>query len=114
MPVVSRQRRRIAVEQAKRKREAMRAEAEGEKAESTRDDMELDILKVDAQSQAAVRIVTVLTVLVSLWFIWIDVLPGPGSGVEKAGAEIVILRYEDEPAFHGFWSEETWPEFWKG
>ena len=22
----------------------------------------------------------------------------------------MILRYEDEPAFHGFWSEETWPE----
>ena len=45
-----------------------------------------------------------------LGLLWIDVLPGPGSGVEKAGAEIVILRYEDEPAFHGFWSEETWPE----
>ncbi len=41
--------------------------------------------------------------------LWIDVLPGPGSGVEKAGAELVLLKYENEPAFQGFWSEETWP-----
>lgn len=78
-------RRRIAVEQARRKREALRAEAaqraegEGENTGSevvdVKADDELDILKVDAQSQAAIRIVTVLSVMVSLWFIWVEMVP---------------------------------------
>lgn len=67
-------RRRIAVEQARRKREAMRAEAEGEKIEPA-DEHALDIVKVDLQSQATIRIVTVLAVAVTLWFIWVDVVP---------------------------------------
>lgn len=68
-------RRRIAIEQARRKREAMRAEAEGEKTEAARDEHEMDILKIDAQSQAAIRIVSVCSVVVALWFVWTDVLP---------------------------------------
>ena len=55
---------------------------------------------------------------------WIDILPQGGNafggrqvsggfgphGVEKPGAEVVLLRYQDVPAFHGFWWEETYPD----
>ena len=68
------ERRRIAVEQARRKREAMRAEAEGEKLEVRPED-ELDILKVDAQSQAAIRIVTVIAAALSIFQVWSDMAP---------------------------------------
>ena len=56
--------------------------------------------------------------------LWIDILPTGGNqfgakrtaskygphGVGKPGAEVVLLRYQDVPAFHGFWSEETYPD----
>ena len=35
----------------------------------------IDIVKVDLQSQATIRIVTVVGVAVTLWFIWVDVVP---------------------------------------
>ncbi|MBI2190656.1 MAG: HEAT repeat domain-containing protein [Planctomycetes bacterium] len=56
--------------------------------------------------------------------LWIDIMPegsntfggrqvssgyGP-HGVEKPGADVVLLRYQDVPAFHGFWWEETYPD----
>jgi len=54
---------------------------------------------------------------------WIDVLPTDGNpfgaketyldqrqlGVEKPGAEVVLLTCQNEPAFQGFWFEETYP-----
>ncbi|MDD5677396.1 MAG: HEAT repeat domain-containing protein [Kiritimatiellae bacterium] len=55
--------------------------------------------------------------------LWIDVLPvdvQPYSatrytdkrqnGVYKSGAELVLLRYQNVPAFQGFWSEECYPD----
>ena len=56
--------------------------------------------------------------------LWIDLLPEGGNAfggrsvssrpgphsVEKPGAEVVLLRYQDVPAFHGFWWEETYPD----
>ncbi|MDD5679538.1 MAG: HEAT repeat domain-containing protein, partial [Kiritimatiellae bacterium] len=55
---------------------------------------------------------------------WIEVLPHDGNtfgpkrryadlrqhGVEKAGAETVLLKHADIPALKGFWGEETYPE----
>ncbi|NLB54901.1 MAG: HEAT repeat domain-containing protein, partial [Lentisphaerae bacterium] len=54
--------------------------------------------------------------------IWIDVLPinafpyrapfyknNPQNGVEKAAADLLLDTFYDEPAFAGFWSEETYP-----
>ena len=59
-----------------------------------------------------------------LGLLWIDVMPTGGNafggkkcsskygdhGVGKPGAEVVLLKYQSEPAFHGFWSEETYPD----
>ncbi|NLE67236.1 MAG: hypothetical protein GX608_07430, partial [Lentisphaerae bacterium] len=56
---------------------------------------------------------------------WIDVLPYDGntfgarqpykrhrmtSVVEKPGADVVLAKYQYLPAFHGFWSEENYPD----
>ena len=53
--------------------------------------------------------------------LWIDVLPMGGSRkyrsqrphatADKNGVEVVLMKYADEPAFHGFWSEEVYPKF---
>ena len=55
---------------------------------------------------------------------WIEVMPtgwntfgakrcsrkyGP-HGIGKPGVELVLLKYQDEPAFQGFWCEETYPD----
>ena len=53
---------------------------------------------------------------------WIDVLPinafpyrqpyytnNAQMSVEKAGADLVLSKFRDAPAFAGFWSEETYP-----
>ena len=59
-----------------------------------------------------------------LGLLWIDILPQGGNafggrqvsggygphGVEKPGADVVLLRYQDVSAFHGFWWEETYPD----
>ncbi|MDA1142333.1 MAG: HEAT repeat domain-containing protein [Planctomycetota bacterium] len=56
--------------------------------------------------------------------LWIDIMPAGGNtfggrqvsagyglhGVEKPGADVVLLRFQDVPAFHGFWWEETYPD----
>jgi len=56
--------------------------------------------------------------------LWIEVMPTGGNafgakrcsrkygphGIGKPGAELVLLKYQDEPAFQGFWSEETYPD----
>ncbi|NLE66461.1 MAG: HEAT repeat domain-containing protein, partial [Lentisphaerae bacterium] len=56
--------------------------------------------------------------------LWIDVMPTGGNnfgsrdvsgkygthGLEKPGAEVVLLKYGDAPAFGGFWCEETYPD----
>ena len=56
--------------------------------------------------------------------LWIDIMPAGGNafggrqvsagygthGVEKPGADLVLLKYQDVPAFHGFWWEETYPD----
>ena len=42
---------------------------------------------------------------------WIDVMPGCGGhGADKSGAEVVMQKFWNEPAFQGFWYEETYPE----
>ena len=55
---------------------------------------------------------------------WIEVMPFDSNffgsknhyksrrqhGIEKPGAEVTLLKYQDVPAFHGFWSEESYPD----
>ena len=51
--------------------------------------------------------------------LWIDVLPMGGSRhyrsqrqhatADKNGVEAVLMKFADEPAFHGFWAEEVYP-----
>lgn len=66
-------RRRIAIEQAKRRLEALKAEAvEGEKPP---EEPELDLAKVDSQTGRLVRSTFLLGLLVSMWFIWAEFLP---------------------------------------
>lgn len=72
--------RRLAIQQAQRRREAAKAEAQ--KADSppaTLDaslfDEELDLVKVDAQTQSLLRIGAAFTFLLGSWFIWADVVP---------------------------------------
>lgn len=56
--------------------------------------------------------------------LWVDIMPGGGNafggksvsgkygphGVEKPGADVMLLKYKDIPAFQGFWWEETYPD----
>ncbi len=66
-------RRRIAIEQAKRRLEALKAEAaEGEKPP---EEPPLDLAKVDSQTGRLVRSTFLLGLLVSMWFIWAEFLP---------------------------------------
>lgn len=66
-------RRRIAIEQAKRRLEALKAEAaEGEKPP---EEPELDLAKVDSQTGRLVRSTFLLGLLIAMWFIWAEFLP---------------------------------------
>lgn len=94
-------RRRIAIEQARRRREALRAEAEKKAAAAKKareegteihpaastlteatvqvdaelSDEELDIVRVDTQTQSLVRSGAFLALVVGMWFIWADFVP---------------------------------------
>lgn len=65
-------RRKLAIEQARRRREALKTE--GESPELLQQD-EVDIVKVDAQSQTIIRVAAGFGVLLGVWFIWTDVVP---------------------------------------
>jgi len=71
-------RRKIAIDMARRMREAAKADAELEEmSERTEVPVEPapDILRINAQSLAAIRTVTILGSLIFSWFIWVDVVP---------------------------------------
>ncbi|MDD5679280.1 MAG: HEAT repeat domain-containing protein, partial [Kiritimatiellae bacterium] len=65
-----------------------------------------------------------LTAASDLDLCWIDILPADGNAfggkdfysssrlhsVEKPGAELILLKHRNEPAFQGFWWEELYPE----
>lgn len=65
-------RRRLAIEQARRRREALKSE--GESPEALQQD-EVDIVRVDAQSQTFIRVAAGFAVLFGGWFVWTDVIP---------------------------------------
>ena len=65
-------RRRLAVDQARRRREAVKAE--GESTEVIAQE-EVDIVKVDAQSQTLVRVAAGFTIAFGVLVIWSDVIP---------------------------------------
>jgi potassium efflux system protein len=71
-------RRKLAMEQARQRLAAARAEAK-EKGEPTPGDegteKQLDLSLVGAQTRSLVRSLAVIAGVVGLWFIWVDVLP---------------------------------------
>ena len=43
--------------------------------------------------------------------LWLDVLPLVGmTEIEKPAGDLILQRYQNEPAFAGFWSEEWYPQ----
>jgi potassium-dependent mechanosensitive channel len=66
-------RRRLAMKQAKRRREAKKAEAES--GDKPPEEPELDLEKVDSQTGRLVRSTFVIGLLISMWFIWAEFLP---------------------------------------
>lgn len=66
-------RRAIAITQAQRRRAAMKAEADPDL------DEQLDLLKIDTQTQTLVRYAALCLVLAGMWFIWADVVPALSS-----------------------------------
>lgn len=69
-------RRAMAMEQARKRLAALKArDAEGDQPEVPIDEMEVDLAKVDVQTQRLVRSLLVLTFLVALWGIWAETLP---------------------------------------
>lgn len=75
-------RRRLAIEQARRRREALKAEAEKERVEGAASisevellDKEVDIVRVDAQTQRLIRTGALLALAFGLWWVWVDFVP---------------------------------------
>lgn len=73
--------RRLAIQQAQRRREAAKAEAQraadsgAAMTETVAPDEDLDLVKIDAQSQSLLRIAAALAVILGSWVIWADVIP---------------------------------------
>ncbi len=70
-------RRAIAIKQAQALRESMKAEEEGDEVPTEAEllDRQLDLVRVDAQTQSLVRTVAGMAVLFGAWFIWADIIP---------------------------------------
>ncbi|HNR29636.1 MAG TPA: mechanosensitive ion channel [Candidatus Hydrogenedentes bacterium] len=66
-------RRRLAIEQARRRREA--AKAEEEEGGETVPVEEVDIVRIDAQSQTLVRLAAGFAIFFGVWAIWLDIVP---------------------------------------
>ncbi len=62
-------RRALAIKQAQRRREAIRNEEEEPL------DAQLDIVRLDTQTQTLLRYATALIILIGIWGIWVDVIP---------------------------------------
>ncbi len=106
-------RRRVAIEQAKKKRAEMReaqkkaAEA-GDAAPSTPDfqEPEIDLAQIDVQTTRLTRSASILALSIGLWFIWVDFIPalrvldeitiGETTAPLRAAAELP-MRHSDEP-----------------
>jgi potassium-dependent mechanosensitive channel len=69
-------RRKLAMDQARRRREAMRSEEGGdEKTEEELMQEELDLVRIDTQSQQLINNLAFILLLAAAWFIWLDVIP---------------------------------------
>jgi potassium-dependent mechanosensitive channel len=69
-------RRHLAIEQARKRLAALKArDTEGEQPEVPLEDTEVDLVKVDVQTQRLVRSLLILAFLMALWFIWAETLP---------------------------------------
>ncbi len=68
-------RRRLAIEQARRRREAAKTD-DDESVEIAAE--EVDIVRIDAQSQTFVRVAAGFVVFFGVWAIWMDVVPALG------------------------------------
>jgi len=62
-------RRALAIDQAQRRREAMKGDGEDAL------DAQLDIVRLDTQTQTLLRYATGLIILIGIWGIWVDVIP---------------------------------------
>jgi potassium efflux system protein len=72
--------RRLAIQQAQRRREAAKAESQKADSPMASPDVplpgeDLDLVKIDTQTQSLLRIAAVLTIVFGSWFIWADVVP---------------------------------------
>jgi len=67
-------RRRLAIEQAKRKR-ALMLDATDQQTERELIESEIDLTRIDSQTQSLVRLVGAFAVFLGAYVIWIDILP---------------------------------------
>lgn len=69
--------RKLAIREARKKRESLTAEAKGGEIPTEAEllDQQVDIVRVDAQTQSLVRTVVGMTILFGAWFIWADIIP---------------------------------------
>ena len=69
-------RRALAMDQARKRLAALKArDADGDQPEMPSEEVEVDLAKVDVQTQRLVRSLLMLAFLVGLWLIWADTLP---------------------------------------
>ncbi len=69
-------RRALAMDQARKRLAALKARTgEGEQPEALQQEVEVDLAKVDVQTQRLVRSLLVLAFLVGVWVIWAETLP---------------------------------------
>ncbi len=71
-------RRRLAIDQARKRREMLKAKEAEEETREEEAEEGVDLAKVDVQTQRLTRSVVVFTLVVGLWLIWADVLPALG------------------------------------
>jgi potassium efflux system protein len=68
-------RRRLAMDQARRRREAAQEGALGDRAEAELVEDEVDLPRIDAQTQQLVTTLAAVVVVAAGWVIWLDVIP---------------------------------------
>lgn len=84
------ERRRLAIEQARRRREALKSrESEDGSDTETELDQELDLERVGAQTQRLIKSAMAFVLVLGVWAIWAEVLPAIGflNKVELWGTE---------------------------
>lgn len=89
-------RRRLAIEQARKKQEAQKAEGDARKEAEIQDEL-IDLATVNTQSDRLLRSSLAVALVLGLWFIWADMIPALGVLDQvKISETVVTVPFGDD------------------